>query len=246
MTSTSDGPDARTALGRSPLGEERIKHLEFIQAVINRMATNSFFVKGWVLTLAAGLLTVSASRLSWQIAVVGLVPLLCFWSLDGYFLQQERLFRHLYDDVRHVDSEPLADQTSPDRAPDPDDEFTHVPVSPSRAEAERACIAGSPHGWQGGEAPTGVRAVGAEHLRVAVDQRRRGELGAAHRVPWATRWAADAPRMAWFSRSPSLPCCRGAAGRGRRASRLPGWPSGRCPGSRPAVLPIRPVPTCVR
>jgi hypothetical protein len=115
MTSTSDGPDARTALGRSPLGEERIKHLEFIQAVINRMATNSFFVKGWVLTLAAGLLTVSASRLSWQIAVVGLVPLLCFWSLDGYFLQQERLFRHLYDDVRHVDSavEPMSMNIGP-------------------------------------------------------------------------------------------------------------------------------------
>jgi hypothetical protein len=111
MTSTSDGPDARTALDRSPLGEERIKHLEFIQAVINRMATNSFFVKGWVLTLAAGLLTMSASRLSWQSAVVGLVPLLCFWSLDGYCLQQERLFRHLYDDVRRVDSaiEPFAD-----------------------------------------------------------------------------------------------------------------------------------------
>lgn len=104
MTSTSDGPDMRVGAERSPLGEDRIKHLEFIQAVINRMATNSFFVKGWVLTLAAGLLTVSASQLSWKIATVGLVPLLCFWSLDGYFLQQERLFRRLYDDVRHVDS----------------------------------------------------------------------------------------------------------------------------------------------
>ncbi|MFI7430587.1 hypothetical protein ACIBPB_26675 [Micromonospora sp. NPDC049836] len=36
--------------------------------------------------------------------MVGLVPLLAFWFLDGYYLWQERLFRRLYDDVRRSTS----------------------------------------------------------------------------------------------------------------------------------------------
>ncbi|WP_235023950.1 hypothetical protein [Streptomyces sp. WAC05374] len=87
-----------------PLGDERLKHLEFLQAVIARLANHSFLVKGWALTLAAGFFAVSASQQNWQVAASGLVPLLCFWSLDGFFLRQERLFRYLYDDVRRPGS----------------------------------------------------------------------------------------------------------------------------------------------
>ncbi len=32
--------------------EQKIKHLEFIQAAINRMAGNSFLLKGWTVTLS--------------------------------------------------------------------------------------------------------------------------------------------------------------------------------------------------
>jgi len=86
------------------LDADRIKHLEFIQATITRMGTNSFLVKGWALTLAAGLLALSADRLSWEIAGAGVIPLLCFWYLDCFFLRQERAFRRLYDDARQPDS----------------------------------------------------------------------------------------------------------------------------------------------
>ena len=34
--------------------ENKIKHLEIIQGVINRMAGNSFALKGWAVTLVAG------------------------------------------------------------------------------------------------------------------------------------------------------------------------------------------------
>ncbi|MCX4673423.1 hypothetical protein OG453_43470 [Streptomyces sp. NBC_01381] len=114
MTALSEGSNAGVG-GRVSLDADRIKHLEFIQAVITRMGTNSFLVKGWALTLAAGLLALSASRLSWQIGAVGVVPLLCFWYLDGFFLRQERLFRRLYDDVRRPDSrvEPLSMNVGP-------------------------------------------------------------------------------------------------------------------------------------
>ncbi|MFH0521622.1 hypothetical protein ACHBTE_31120 [Streptomyces sp. M41] len=103
MTALSEGPDAGVG-GREPLHADRIKHLEFIQATITRLGTNSFLVKGWALTLAAGLLALSASRLSWQLSVVGAVPLCCFWYLDCFFLRQERAFRRLYDDARRPDS----------------------------------------------------------------------------------------------------------------------------------------------
>lgn len=88
---------------------ERIKHLEFIQAVITRQAANSFLIKGWTVTLTTGLIAVSADRGKPAYALAALVPALVFWSLDAYYLRQERLFRRLYDDARR----PLAEQTQP-------------------------------------------------------------------------------------------------------------------------------------
>ncbi|MEV4064686.1 hypothetical protein [Nonomuraea dietziae] len=86
------------------LSPDRIKHLEFIQAVIARLGTSSFLIKGWVLTIAAAIFAILANRLETGIALVALVPLIAFWLLDAYFLWQERLFRCLYDDVRQPDS----------------------------------------------------------------------------------------------------------------------------------------------
>lgn len=81
-------------------GEARIKHLELVQAVIDRLGTNGFLVKGWALTAAGIFLGVSVQTESWELAVVSLLPTLGFWGLDAYFLRCERLFRHLYDRIR--------------------------------------------------------------------------------------------------------------------------------------------------
>jgi hypothetical protein len=86
------------------LSADRVKHLEFIQAAIARLGNNSFLIKGWTLTIAAAIFVVLANRLAWATALVGLVPLVAFWALDGYFLWQERLFRCLYDDARKPDA----------------------------------------------------------------------------------------------------------------------------------------------
>ena len=40
--------------------ENKLKHLEFIQTVINRMAGNCFLLKGWAITLVAALFALSA------------------------------------------------------------------------------------------------------------------------------------------------------------------------------------------
>lgn len=83
--------------------EARVKHLELIQGVINRLATNSFRMKGWAVVLVSALLVVLAREGRIDFAYIGFVPILVFWGLDGYFLWQERLFRDLYDAVRVLD-----------------------------------------------------------------------------------------------------------------------------------------------
>ncbi|MFN0110387.1 MAG: hypothetical protein ACKVZH_16140 [Blastocatellia bacterium] len=78
--------------------ESKLKHLEMIQAVITRMANNSFLVKGWCLTLVSGLLALAGGKDgNTKLVFVTYLPLLMFWYLDGFFLQQERLFRKIYD-----------------------------------------------------------------------------------------------------------------------------------------------------
>jgi hypothetical protein len=79
---------------------EKIKHLEFIQGVVNRLSQNSFLLKGWSVVLVSAFLAVSASALISKVAVFAFVPALIFWGLDAYYLRQERLFRGLYDAVR--------------------------------------------------------------------------------------------------------------------------------------------------
>lgn len=79
--------------------DTKLKHLEFLQATIARMAGNSFLLKGWSVTLAAALFALSAKDTNPKLIPVAYYPVLAFWVLDGYFLSQERKFRALYDKV---------------------------------------------------------------------------------------------------------------------------------------------------
>ncbi len=83
------------------------KHLDLVQGVIERMARNSFLLKGWSVTLVAALLALAEKDADSRQVAIALLPALTFWGLDGYFLAQERLFRKLYE--RIIDS----DQTVP-------------------------------------------------------------------------------------------------------------------------------------
>ena len=78
----------------------REKHLELIQGVINRMAGNSFHLKGWSVVLVSALFALAASDANDNFVLLAFVPAIAFWVLDGYFLHQERMYRKLYDDVR--------------------------------------------------------------------------------------------------------------------------------------------------
>ncbi len=80
--------------------EKHIKHLEMIQGVINRLAGNSFAIKGWAVTLVSALIAIAVDKSDGRFAFAALLPSVIFWILDGYFLWQERLFRSLFDAVR--------------------------------------------------------------------------------------------------------------------------------------------------
>lgn len=85
--------------------EDEVKHLEFIQAIIARMAGNSFLIKGWSVTLAAALFALAGQDANANFALIAIFPATAFWVLDAYYLRHEHLFRKLYDDVRRPMSE---------------------------------------------------------------------------------------------------------------------------------------------
>lgn len=78
----------------------KAKHLEFIQNVIKRLSSNSFYIKGWTISLVAILSTLVKENNSKQTLLISLVVVIFFWYLDSYYLFQERLYRKLYDVVR--------------------------------------------------------------------------------------------------------------------------------------------------
>ncbi|MBI1747493.1 MAG: hypothetical protein HYR55_13015 [Acidobacteria bacterium] len=78
----------------------RLKHLEMLQQIITRMASNSFLVKGWSVTLLSAILVLTAQGKVYAMGWVAVIPVAAFWLLDGFFLRQERLFRKLYDRYR--------------------------------------------------------------------------------------------------------------------------------------------------
>ena len=81
--------------------EKIVEHLKIIQAVIDRLGRNSFWVKTWSLLLVIGLILIAIHYVHLPYFSLILIPfVLGFWILDGYFLWQERLFRQVYDEVR--------------------------------------------------------------------------------------------------------------------------------------------------
>lgn len=88
--------------------EDKRFHLQLIQDVINRMAKNSFIVKGWTITVLGGLTTlfIANQDKSWNynLLVLILVCTFLFWGYDAYYLKLERKYRKLYETVSKKDA----------------------------------------------------------------------------------------------------------------------------------------------
>ncbi len=76
------------------------KEIDLIQDCIKRMASNSFLLKGWTISLIAVVLALSAKQVNpYFLCFIILVPLISFWYLDAFFLYTEKLYRKMYSSV---------------------------------------------------------------------------------------------------------------------------------------------------
>lgn len=96
--------------------EELFKEIDLIQGCINRMANNSFLIKGWALGVFAGVTAFTKGENLNNIVLLlctTVVPFICFWVLDAYFLQIERKYRAMYTEKltkrKNNDSDELFD-----------------------------------------------------------------------------------------------------------------------------------------
>ena len=78
---------------KEQIGKFFVEELKIIQDIIKRMAFNSFMIKGWAVTLVVVTLLLKGAK--YQV-LIAFIPLMVFWFLDAYFLQQEKLYRELY------------------------------------------------------------------------------------------------------------------------------------------------------
>ncbi len=96
--------------------DNKIKHLDYIQQTITRMATVSFQIKAWNIGLVTAVLTFAAGDKNPAFLWAALLPAVMLWFLDSFYLRQERLYRALYDAVRDVNT-PTVEDFSMDTRP---------------------------------------------------------------------------------------------------------------------------------
>ena len=94
MTTIASSP----ASGLSESSPSVQAHLQIMQGVINRMATNSASCKAWCITLVSAILVIVADKGKPNYAYIGLLPTVLFLALDAYYLALERAFRASYND----------------------------------------------------------------------------------------------------------------------------------------------------
>src|SRR5439155_26684573 len=75
---------------------DRVKSLEFAQAIITRLGTNSFTIKGWSIALATAIFAFTAKESHPKYAVLAFLPAFVFWILDAYYMSLEHAYRDVY------------------------------------------------------------------------------------------------------------------------------------------------------
>lgn len=88
------------------------KEIDLIQGVINRLANNSFLLKGWTVTLIIAVLALTKDTLVTEnviyFSLILLLPLFVFWYLDAFFLHKEKCYLELYNWV--IVNRPTSDE----------------------------------------------------------------------------------------------------------------------------------------
>ena len=85
--------------------QDELKHMDYIQSAISRIASNQFQIKGWAITLGTAILTLFANSLNnpdgpnAYFLLIAIFPMLLFWIIDAKFLSTERRLRRIYMDI---------------------------------------------------------------------------------------------------------------------------------------------------
>ncbi|RIX36232.1 hypothetical protein D3M95_02875 [Corynebacterium falsenii] len=77
----------------------RLKHLDYIQSIVARMAHSSTQAKSWLLPVVTATFGYALTQRSGTVALLGIAAILLFGYMDASYLRQERAYRRLYNAV---------------------------------------------------------------------------------------------------------------------------------------------------
>lgn len=82
----------------------KVASLTNLQSIITRMGSNSQLMKTWVITVVTGFIAIKTAigGLGFFSYLVPMLVCFIFSYLDSYYLSQERIFRHVYNDIASI------------------------------------------------------------------------------------------------------------------------------------------------
>lgn len=98
----------------------RLKHLDYVQSIVARMAKSSTQAKSWLLPVAVATFGYALTQRSGTVALLGVAAILLFGYMDASYLRQERVYRLLYHEV-------VAGKGVPELSLDPHDIDRKIP-----------------------------------------------------------------------------------------------------------------------
>lgn len=98
-------------------GEDRRKHLDFIQAIVTRMSAASSQAKAWLLPVVTVSYGYALTQTADSLALIGVMATMLFAYLDANYLRQEKRFRSLYNVVANRTASITAFSLQPDDLP---------------------------------------------------------------------------------------------------------------------------------
>lgn len=117
-------------------GEDKRKHLDFIQAVVTRMSAASTSTKSWLLPVVTATYGYGMTQNAWSVIMLGLGAVVLFMFLDAHYLDQEKAYRALYDAVARDKGIPVFSLDPRDVHRRAQAEESQRDITPDAAEAQ--------------------------------------------------------------------------------------------------------------
>src|SRR5216683_3919384 len=76
-----------------------IAHLNYLQAIITRLAGNSAQCKSWCLAIVSALFGFAGALKNDKIVAYAIIPIVIFCLVDAAYLGREKSYRELYNSV---------------------------------------------------------------------------------------------------------------------------------------------------